>query len=81
MEDKRMLQMNDSNLNFNAVSHDGHGEQFATLNASYNGGTNVYFSVNLEKMASANITAIKNDFDTFVDTVVASITRANQPQS
>ena len=33
-----MLQMNDSNLNFNAVSHDGNGEYYASLSASYNGG-------------------------------------------
>lgn len=76
-----MLQMNESNLSFNAISHDGHGEQFASLSASYNGGTSVYFSITLDKIAANNIAAIKNDFDDFVDTVTASITRANQPQS
>lgn len=72
-----MLSMNDANLNFNAVSVDSNtSEQFASLSASYNGGQSVYFSVNLDKMAADNIAAIKVDFDSFVDKVVATIAKS-----
>ena len=68
-----MLQMNDSNLNFNAISHDSDGNQLASLSASYNGGESVYFSINLNKMNTTNIEAIKDDFDSFVDRVIITI--------
>ena len=71
-----MLQMNESNLNFSAVSHDGSGNQLSTLSASYSGGESVYFNITLESMQADNITAIKDDFDSFVDKVVATIAKS-----
>ena len=71
-----MLQMNDTNLNFNAISHDNTGEQFASLSASYGGGESVYFSVTLNAMEADNIAAVKDDFDSFIDKVVATIVKS-----
>ena len=71
-----MLQMNDTNLNFNAISHDSDDKQLASLSASYSGGESCYFSVVLDKLEEDNIAAIKLDFDNFVDKVVATIAKS-----
>lgn len=73
-----MLHMNDTNLNFNATSTDVDGNSLGTLSASYGGGEALYLSVNLNRMDAANVAAMKDDFDSFLDRVVSAIARAQQ---
>ena len=63
-----MLVMNDTNVNFNAVSQDEEGTTLATMSASYSGGS-VYFNLTVEK----NDKAVNTDFHEFKEKVLASV--------
>ena len=63
-----MLVMNDTNVNFNAVSQDEEGVTLATMSASYSGGS-VYFNLTIEK----NDEAVDADFHEFKEKVLASV--------
>ena len=63
-----MLVMNNTNVNFNAVSQDEEGATLATMSASYSGGS-VYFNLTIEK----NDEAVDADFDEFKEKVLASV--------
>lgn len=63
-----MLVMNNTNVNFDAVSQDENGATLATMGASYSGGS-VYFNLTIEK----NDEAVDADFDEFKEKVLASV--------
>lgn len=63
-----MLVMNNTNVNFDAVSQNEEGVTLATMSASYSGGS-VYFNLTVEK----NDEAVNADFDEFKEKVLASV--------
>ena len=63
-----MLVMNDTNVNFNAVSQNAEGTTLAIMGASYSGGS-VYFNLTVEK----NDEAVDADFHEFKEKVLASV--------
>ena len=63
-----MLVMNNTNVNFDAVSQDAEGATLATMSASYSGGS-VYFNLTIEK----NDEAVDADFHEFKEKVLASV--------
>ena len=63
-----MLVMNNTNVNFDAVSQDEEGTTLATMSASYSGGS-VYFNLTIEK----NDEAVDADFHEFKEKVLASV--------
>lgn len=70
-----MLIMNDSNMNFNAISQDSTtNTTIASMNASYSG-SGVYFSINVENL-DVDMDDVKADFNNFIDKVMLAISRA-----
>lgn len=63
-----MLVMNNTNVNFDAVSQDEEGATLATMGASYSDGS-VYFNLTIER----NDEAVDADFDEFKEKVLASV--------
>ena len=72
-----MLIMNDTNMNFNAMSQDSNQTTIASMNASYSGGNSLYFAVNIDDM-DADLNNIKSDFSNFIDRVITIVKRNNQ---
>lgn len=69
-----MLIMNDSNMNFNAISQDSNQTTIASMNASYSG-SGVYFSINVEN-PNVDMDDVKADFNNFIDKVMLAVSRA-----
>ena len=69
-----MLIMNDSNMNFNAISQDRNQTTIASMNASYSG-SGVYFSINVEN-PNVDMDDVKADFNNFIDKVMLAVSRA-----
>ncbi len=66
-----MLNINDTNINYNATSTDG-DNVIANMSSSYSG-TDIYFSFNLVSKIAKDVTTAKTDFAAFIDRVVSDI--------
>lgn len=74
-----MLIMSDSTINFNATSQDQTNDTAAaSMNASYGGGSGLYFSLNIDDFKTADIEGIETDFHNFITKVIAAVERTNQ---
>lgn len=74
-----MLIMSDSTINFNATSQDQTaGTAVASMNASYTGDSNLYFSLNIDDFKTADIESIEADFHSFITRVITSVQRTNE---
>lgn len=74
-----MLVMNDSTINFNAISQDQTNDTaIASMNASYSGGSGLYFSLNIDDFKTADIEGIETDFHNFITRVIAAVQRTNE---
>ena len=69
-----MLRMDGKNVNFNGVSIID-DVQLASMSASASNGTNIYFSVNIENVASyrLNAAAVDADIEAFKDAVMDAV--------
>lgn len=63
-----MLVMHDTNFTFNATSQDEAGHPFASMSASYSGGS-VYFNLTVDH----NDPAVDQDFADFKESVFTSV--------
>lgn len=73
-----MLTMNDSNMNFNAISQDTQTQAtIASMSASYSGGTGVYFSINIDDY-NADLNDMKTDFNDFITKVISSVKKVKE---
>jgi len=72
-----MLIMNDSTINFSAISQDSAENTVASMNASYNGGTGIYFSLNIDDYKTSNVGDIEADFRNFITRIIATVSQVN----